>query len=113
MADQDDATVRGSKVQRSDFTYLPPGSEPSGWKLSVHDTAVSFDPLTSFTQVHTAAVKKPRAGQGENQPALESRPSPPGLAEEFKAKYKPSRHGLPVLLAGPGTAAQVPEGILL
>ena len=37
MADQDYATVGGTKVQRSDFAYAPPGSGPSEWKLPIHD----------------------------------------------------------------------------
>lgn len=50
MSDQNYATVSGEKVHKSDFAYAPEGSEPSEWKLPIHDASHVRSALARFGQ---------------------------------------------------------------
>ena len=58
MADQDYATVSGTKVHRSDFAYAPAGSGPSEWRLPIHDAAHVRNALARFGQTDLPAGAK-------------------------------------------------------
>jgi phage I-like protein len=49
MADQDYATVGGTRVHKSDFGYAP-GDEPSKWKFPLHDASHVRDAMARFNQ---------------------------------------------------------------
>jgi len=61
MADQDYATVSGTKVHRSDFAYAPEGSGPSEWKLPIHDETHVRNALARFNQTDLPAAAKAAA----------------------------------------------------
>jgi phage I-like protein len=61
MADQDYATVSGMKVHKSDFAYAPEGSNPSEWKLPIHDAAHVRNALARFNQTELPAAAKAAA----------------------------------------------------
>jgi len=58
MADQDYATVNGTKVHRSDFAYAPAGVGPSEWKLPIHDAAHVRNALARYRQTDLPAAAK-------------------------------------------------------
>lgn len=55
---QDYATVSGEKVHRSDFAYAPEGSEPSEWKLPIHDASHVRNALARFNQTELPETSK-------------------------------------------------------
>ncbi|MGH9355094.1 MAG: phage protease, partial [Terriglobia bacterium] len=61
MADQDYATVSGTKAHKSDFAYAPEGSEPSEWKLPIHDASHVRNALARFNQTELPADAKAAA----------------------------------------------------
>jgi len=61
MANQDYATISGTKVHRSDFAYAPEGSRPSAWKLPIHDAAHVRDALARWNQTDLPAAAKAAA----------------------------------------------------
>jgi len=61
MADQDYATVGGEKVHKSDFAYAPAGSEPSEWKLPIHDASHVRNALARFNQTELPEAAKAEA----------------------------------------------------
>ena len=58
MVEQDYATVGETRVHRSDFAYAPEGTNPSEWKLPVHDAAHVRNALARYRQTDLPAGAK-------------------------------------------------------
>ena len=58
MVERDYATVGGTRVHRSDFAYAPEGTNPSEWKLPVHDAAHVRNALARYRQTDLPAGAK-------------------------------------------------------
>jgi phage I-like protein len=122
MSDQDYATVSGTKVHRSDFAYAPAGSEPSEWKLPIHDASHVRNALARFNQTELPEAAKAEAhakimraakkfgidAKEHGSDPLTPCPSPPkgrGESESFPH--------LVVLLTGAGSPVDTPTDMTL
>jgi phage I-like protein len=118
MSDQDYATVSGTKVHRSDFAYAPAGSEPSEWKLPIHDASHVRNALARFNQTELPAGAKAAALAKIHAAAKKF-----GIdAKESKvsgSRFQVSGNGsdtfpvLAVLLTNEGTAVDTPAGMAM
>ncbi|MGH9445487.1 MAG: phage protease, partial [Terriglobia bacterium] len=128
MAEQDYATVSGEKVHRSDFAYAPAGSEPSEWKLPIHDASHVRNALARFNQtelpegakaaVHAKIMRAARkfgidTKEGNRQQGTGSRSKRRAEPLDLSLVSHLSSLSLAVLLTGAGTAVETPAGIAL
>ncbi len=126
MMEQDSATVSGVKVHRGDFAYAPPGSEPSEWKLPIHDASHVRNALARFNQTELPEAAKAavhakimRAARKFGIDAKEhSRES--GFRTQSGSGSQPEDHRLRtgatpivVLLTGAGTPVETPQSCAL
>ncbi|MGH9358549.1 MAG: phage protease [Terriglobia bacterium] len=102
MAQQDYATVNGTKVHRSDFAYAPAGSEPSEWKLPIHDANHVRNALARFNQTELPEGAKAAALAKIKRAAAKF---------GIDVKEKSAEHGIPVLLQDLGAPVATPEGV--
>jgi len=101
MAEQDYATVGGVKVHRADFAYAPAGSNPSDWKLPIHDEGHVRNALARFNQ-----TELPAAAQAAAKAKILARAHKYGIdTSGFEEKHASEVSNLKSQIADPGERA--------
>jgi phage I-like protein len=121
MVDQDYATVNGARVDREDFAYAPVGSEPSEWKLPIHDESHVRNALARFNQTCIPAKARAAVRRKILQRARKYGIDASGFEKERGSENrKPSNPQLPIadcrltiLLTNEGMAVETPAGMVM
>jgi phage I-like protein len=109
------ATVKGEKVDKSDFGYAP-GDEPSEWKFPLQDAGHVRDAMARFNQskdipAEAKAALKRKIIERAHKFGIDTSNFEKEYASEEATGNRPQATGFSVVLLDAGAAAATPEGL--
>ncbi len=106
-------SVSGQRVLKPDVAIVTGPGQAATCEVPVHSSKHVSSALARFTQAQTAADKKQETVRKRVRAPSGLGVDTAGFEEELSGKKKAAGHGIPLLLAGLGTAAATPDGVAL